>query len=99
MHDLKGYDLKFAGEAICCTNIPVVSARNAVKMVDGPSYEVALGQQDGLVSLVCGVARNKAFPCTMMMVEIIKCFESKGFCLQEMAALFGAQTVGFSHGS
>ncbi|KAL9273034.1 Peroxidase 65-like protein [Drosera capensis] len=81
---------------VSCTDILAVSARNLVKMVGGPFYEVPLGRKDGLVSLASRVAGNIAFP-NMTVTEIINQFQSKGFSVLEMVALVGAHTIGFSH--
>ncbi|GAB2280403.1 Peroxidase 65 [Dionaea muscipula] len=81
---------------VSCTDILAVSARNLIKMVGGPFYEVPLGRKDGLVSLASRVAGNIAFP-NMTMTEIIQQFQAKGFSVQEMVALVGAHTIGFSH--
>ncbi|GAB2297296.1 Peroxidase 65 [Dionaea muscipula] len=81
---------------VSCTDILAVSARNLVKMVGGPFYEVPLGRKDGLVSLASRVAGNIAFP-NMTMTEIINQFQAKGFSVQEMVTLVGAHTIGFSH--
>ncbi|GAB4839862.1 Peroxidase 65 [Ancistrocladus abbreviatus] len=81
---------------VSCTDILAVAARNLVKMVGGPYYEVLLGRKDGLVSQASHVAGNIALP-NMTITELIKQFEAKGFSVQEMVALVGAHTIGFSH--
>ncbi|KAH8479367.1 hypothetical protein H0E87_031652 [Populus deltoides] len=65
-------------------------------MVGGPYYHVRLGRKDGLVSNASLVQGNIAQP-TMPLSDIISLFYSKGFSVQEMVALVGAHTIGFSH--
>ncbi|KAK9707329.1 hypothetical protein RND81_07G189500 [Saponaria officinalis] len=81
---------------VSCTDILATSTRNLVKMTGGPFYEIKFGRKDGLVSQASRVPGNLALP-NMTMTQIIAQFESKGFTVQEMVALVGAHTIGFSH--
>ncbi|XP_074309813.1 peroxidase 6-like [Silene latifolia] len=81
---------------VSCTDILATSARNLVKMTGGPFYEMLLGRKDGLVSQASRVKGNLALP-NMTITEIIDQFKQKGFTIQEMVALVGAHTIGFSH--
>ncbi|KAK6931118.1 hem peroxidase [Dillenia turbinata] len=81
---------------VSCADILAVATRNLVTMVGGPHYEVQLGRKDGFISNVSQVEGNYPRP-TMSMSEIISIFASKGFSVQEMVALAGAHTIGFSH--
>ncbi|KAK9675704.1 hypothetical protein RND81_11G024900 [Saponaria officinalis] len=81
---------------VSCTDILATAARNLVKMTGGPFYEILLGRKDGLVSQASRVKGNLALP-NMTMTEIINQFKQKGFTIQEMVALVGAHTIGFSH--
>lgn len=81
---------------VSCTDILAVSARNLVMMTGGPHYEVLLGRKDGLVSQASRVLGNLALP-NMTLTKIIDMFKTKGFTVQEMVALVGAHTIGFSH--
>lgn len=81
---------------VSCADILAVATRDLVTMVGGPFYDVRLGRKDGLVSLAATVEGNLPRP-TMSMSEIIKLFSSRGFSIQEMVALSGAHTIGFSH--
>ncbi|KAI3452386.1 hypothetical protein Pfo_009051 [Paulownia fortunei] len=67
---------------VSCADILAVATRNLVVMMGGPYYTVKLG--------------NLPRP-TMPMNQIIQIFQSKGFSVQEMVALAGAHTIGFSH--
>ncbi|CAK7332775.1 unnamed protein product [Dovyalis caffra] len=81
---------------VSCADILATAARNLVIMVGGPYYHVRLGRKDGLVSNASRVEGNIATP-TMPLSDIISRFDSKGFSVQEMVALVGAHTIGFSH--
>uniref|UniRef100_A0A803MBU9 Peroxidase n=1 Tax=Chenopodium quinoa TaxID=63459 RepID=A0A803MBU9_CHEQI len=81
---------------VSCTDILATSARNLITMTGGPFYEIPLGRKDGLVSQASRVLGNLALP-NMTMTHIIDMFKIKGFTVQEMVALVGAHTIGFSH--
>ncbi|KAL2240487.1 peroxidase 31 [Sesamum indicum] len=81
---------------VSCADILAVATRNLVVMMGGPFYTVKLGRKDSLTSRASDVEGNLPRP-TMSMNQIIKIFESKGFSVQEMMALYGAHTIGFSH--
>lgn len=81
---------------VSCADILAVAARNLVTMVGGPYYDVKLGRKDALVSKASDVDGKIPLP-TMSMNQIIKMYKSKGFSVQEMVALSGAHTIGFSH--
>ncbi|KAF7802874.1 peroxidase 31 [Senna tora] len=65
-------------------------------MLGGPHYDVYLGRRDGRVSTASAVEGNLPRP-TMPMSQIIQIFASRGFSAEEMVALSGAHTIGFSH--
>ncbi|KAF8390350.1 hypothetical protein HHK36_024875 [Tetracentron sinense] len=81
---------------VSCADILALATRDLITMVGGPYYNVPLGRKDGLVSKSSNVQANVPRP-TMSIPEIISVFASKGFSVQEMVALSGAHTIGFSH--
>ncbi|KAI3939675.1 hypothetical protein MKW92_025520 [Papaver armeniacum] len=81
---------------VSCSDILALAARDLVIMVGGPYYNVRLGRKDGFVSQASRVPANLP-KSEMSMDEIIKLFHAKGFSVQEMVALTGAHTIGFSH--
>ncbi|KAG6383939.1 hypothetical protein SASPL_156271 [Salvia splendens] len=81
---------------VSCADILAVATRNLVVMTGGPFYPVKLGRRDALSSRAADVEGNLPRP-TMSMPQIIQIFQSKGFSIQEMVALTGAHTIGFSH--
>ncbi|KAK4263291.1 hypothetical protein QN277_028726 [Acacia crassicarpa] len=81
---------------VSCADIIAEAARDLVVFVGGPFYEVRLGRRDGLESKAKN-AEGKYPKPTMTLTQVISIFESKGFSVQEMVALAGAHTIGFSH--
>lgn len=81
---------------VSCADILAVATRNLVVQSGGPYYTVLLGRKDGLVSSAAHVEGNLPRP-TMPMAQIIEIFRSRNFSIQEMVALTGAHTIGFSH--
>lgn len=81
---------------VSCSDILTAATRDLVRMVGGPFYNVRFGRRDGLVSKSVSVEGTLPRP-TMSMSEIINLFESRKFTIQEMVALTGAHTIGFSH--
>ncbi|WCJ20907.1 Peroxidase superfamily protein [Euphorbia peplus] len=81
---------------VSCADILAVATRDLVTMVGGPYYNVLLGRKDYRVSKSAYVEGHLPRP-TMSMSEIFDIFSSKGFSVQEMVALSGAHTIGFSH--
>ena len=81
---------------VSCADILVVATRDLVTMVGGPYYKVPLGRRDGIVSRASRVEGNLPRP-TMSISQILSIFAARGFSVQEMVALSGAHTIGFSH--
>ncbi|KAH6756411.1 Peroxidase superfamily protein [Perilla frutescens var. hirtella] len=81
---------------VSCSDILAEATRDLVTMVGGPFYPVALGRRDSAESRASDVEGHIA-RANMSITQIIDIFMSKGFTVQEMVALTGAHTVGFSH--
>ncbi|KAL6188298.1 hypothetical protein ACLB2K_039691 [Fragaria x ananassa] len=81
---------------VSCADILTVAARDLVTMMGGPYYSVPLGRRDGKSSRAAAVNGTLLLP-TMTISQIIDVFGSRGFSVQEMVALTGAHTIGFSH--
>ncbi|KAL3631068.1 Peroxidase 65 [Castilleja foliolosa] len=81
---------------VSCADILAESTRDLISMVGGPYYPVLLGRKDSLESKAADVEGHIALP-NMTMTHIIETFSAKGFTVQEMVALTGAHTIGFSH--
>ncbi|MED6110927.1 Peroxidase 63 [Stylosanthes scabra] len=81
---------------VSCADILAVATRDLVTMAGGPYYHVYLGRRDSRVSKSSDIDGNLPKP-TMPMSQIIEIFEKRGFSIEEMVALTGAHTIGFSH--
>ncbi|KAF5187875.1 Peroxidase [Thalictrum thalictroides] len=81
---------------VSCSDILALATRDLVTMVGGPFYQVYLGRKDGFVSKASNV-EGKLPKSDMGMDDIINLFTAKRFSIQEMVALSGAHTIGFSH--
>ncbi|KAJ4711184.1 Peroxidase [Melia azedarach] len=81
---------------VSCADILAVATRNLIVMVGGPHYNVLLGRRDSIVSDASLAERNLPKP-NFPLSQIISMFNSKGLSPQEMVALVGAHTIGFSH--
>ncbi|KAG6633074.1 peroxidase 65-like [Carya illinoinensis] len=80
---------------VSCSDILAQATRNLINMIGGPYYNVRLGRKDGLVSLASRV--DGQIPrSNMSLNRMISVYATKGFTIQEMVALNGAHTVGFS---
>ncbi|XP_074573497.1 peroxidase 65-like [Curcuma longa] len=81
---------------VSCADILALATRNLVLMLGGPFYAVRLGRKDALASSAATVPGN--LPRTNMTVDqLIEVFAGKKMTVQDMVALSGAHTVGFSH--
>ncbi|XP_010528275.1 PREDICTED: peroxidase 63-like [Tarenaya hassleriana] len=81
---------------VSCSDILAVAVRDLVVTVGGPYYDVFLGRRDSRVSRSNLVADLLPLP-SMPIPKLIDLFGSRGFTIQEMVALSGAHTIGFSH--
>ncbi|ONI19418.1 hypothetical protein PRUPE_3G278900 [Prunus persica] len=81
---------------VSCADILAVATRDLVTMMGGPYYNVPLGRRDGRVSKASAVEGTLPRPA-MPVSQLIQVFGSRGFSVQEMVALSGAHTIGFTH--
>ncbi|XP_062114952.1 peroxidase 65-like [Humulus lupulus] len=81
---------------VSCSDILAQTTRDLIIMVGGPFYKVRLGRKDGMVSKA-SLVEGSIPRVNHTMDQMIKLFENKGFTVQEMVALTGAHTIGFSH--
>jgi peroxidase len=65
-------------------------------MVGGPFYTVRLGRKDSLTSTAASTIGHIPM-ANQTISDIIGVFEKNGFTVQELVALTGAHTIGFSH--
>lgn len=81
---------------VSCSDILALATRDLVTMLGGPFYPVLLGRKDALASKAYTVEGNLPRP-NMTLSHTISMFAARGFTVQDMVALDGAHTVGFSH--
>ncbi|XP_037454111.1 peroxidase 31-like [Triticum dicoccoides] len=81
---------------VSCADVLALASRVLVTMTGGPRYPVPLGRKDSLSS--SPTAPDVELPHSNFTVgRILELFLAKGFTVQEMVALSGAHTLGFSH--
>ncbi|KAL4379063.1 hypothetical protein GQ457_02G020020 [Hibiscus cannabinus] len=81
---------------VSCSDILAVAARDLIVMLGGPYYNVYLGRKDSRSSQASSIEGKLPKP-SMKMSEMMDVFAASGFSVQEMVALSGAHTIGFSH--
>ncbi|KAK7818586.1 peroxidase 55 isoform X1 [Quercus suber] len=81
---------------VSCADILAIAARDVVVLAGGPSFNVELGRRDGLISQASLVAGNLPEP-TFNLNQLKTIFAKNNLSQNDMIALSGAHTVGFSH--
>ncbi|ESQ32660.1 hypothetical protein EUTSA_v10004596mg [Eutrema salsugineum] len=81
---------------VSCSDIISVATRDLLVTVGGPYYSVFLGRRDSRTSKSSLVDDLLPVPSSPIS-KLIHQFESRGFSVQEMVALSGAHSIGFSH--
>ncbi|KAK9131960.1 hypothetical protein Scep_011488 [Stephania cephalantha] len=81
---------------VSCADVLAIAARDFVHLTGGPYYQVKKGRWDGKISKASRVGSN--IPRANSTIDqLLNLFASKGLSLQDMVALSGAHTIGFSH--
>ncbi|KAG6474562.1 peroxidase 31-like [Zingiber officinale] len=81
---------------VSCADVLALATRDLVVTLGGPFYTVRLGRKDALASTAAAVPGNLPSP-NMTMDQLIRVFAKNKMTVQDMVALSGAHTVGFSH--
>lgn len=94
-------DAKTKVEAECpgvvsCADILAIAAREAVVLAKGPSWAVATGRRDGLISSSSEVTSNLPSPLESVSVQKQK-FADKGLTTEDLVTLVGGHTIGQTH--
>ncbi|KAJ9561783.1 hypothetical protein OSB04_006943 [Centaurea solstitialis] len=80
---------------VSCADILALAARDAVVLSGGPSWEVPKGRKDGRTSKA---SESTQLPApTFNIAQLQQSFSQRGLSLEDLAALSGAHTLGFSH--
>ncbi|XP_031106520.1 peroxidase 27-like [Ipomoea triloba] len=81
---------------VSCADILAVVARDAVTMMNGPSWKVPLGRRDGRVSLASDANNNLPAPFSNFST-LQSSFAALGLNVKDLAVLSGGHTLGISH--
>ncbi|XP_013634993.1 PREDICTED: peroxidase 63 [Brassica oleracea var. oleracea] len=82
---------------VSCSDILAVAVRDLLVTVGGPYYEISLGRRDSRVSKSSLLLADSLPLPSSPISKLVEQFTSRGFSVQEMVALSGAHTIGFSH--
>ncbi|XP_020237376.1 peroxidase 64 [Cajanus cajan] len=91
---------KKAVEAVCpgivsCADILALAARDAVTLSGGPTWDVPKGRKDGRISKA---TETRQLPApTFNISQLQQSFSQRGLSLEDLVALSGGHTLGFSH--
>ena len=80
--------------AVSCADALALAARDAVELLGGRRYDVALGRRDGTRSDPWEVDLPAPFA---RLDDVLAYFAARGFSAEETVVLFGAHTVGGAH--
>lgn len=87
-------------EALCpgivsCADILALAARDAVVLSGGPTWNVPKGRKDGRTSRA---SETRQLPApTFNISQLQQSFSQRGLSLEDLVALSGGHTLGFSH--
>ncbi|KAK9948353.1 hypothetical protein M0R45_003934 [Rubus argutus] len=80
---------------VSCADILALAARDAVVQSGGPSWNVPKGRKDGRTSLA---TETRQLPApTFNISQLQQSFSQRGLSLNDLVALSGGHTLGFSH--
>ncbi|RDY06150.1 Peroxidase 10 [Mucuna pruriens] len=80
---------------VSCADILALAVREAIDLVGGPSWSVALGRRDATTT--SQAEANQQIPSPFEPLDnIIAKFASKGLNLRDVVALSGAHTIGYA---
>ncbi|RLM78620.1 hypothetical protein C2845_PM12G07880 [Panicum miliaceum] len=103
-NSVRGYDvidnIKAAVEASCpsvvsCADIVALAARDGTVLLGGPTWNVSLGRRDSTTASRDQANSDLPSPAAGLSA-LITAFANKGLSAQDMTALSGAHTIGFT---
>ncbi|KAL8466812.1 hypothetical protein ACS0TY_035755 [Phlomoides rotata] len=80
---------------VSCSDILALAARDVVALSGGPTWEVPKGRKDGSISKA-NDSLQLPFP-TFNISQLQKSFSQRGLSINDLVALSGGHTLGFSH--
>ncbi|PWA39629.1 heme peroxidase [Artemisia annua] len=80
---------------VSCADILALAARDAVVLSGGPSWDVPKGRKDGRTSKASETIQLPA--PTFNISQLQQNFSQRGLSLEDLVALSGGHTLGFSH--
>lgn len=80
---------------VSCADILALSARDAVVLSGGPTWDVPKGRKDGRTSMA---SETRQLPApTFNISQLQQSFSQRGLSMEDLVALSGGHTLGFSH--
>ncbi|XP_028783301.1 peroxidase 64-like isoform X1 [Neltuma alba] len=80
---------------VSCADILALAARDAVFLSGGPAWDVPKGRKDGRTSLA---SETRQLPApTFNISQLLQSFSQRGLSTEDLVALSGGHTLGFSH--
>ncbi|KAJ0967022.1 hypothetical protein J5N97_023939 [Dioscorea zingiberensis] len=91
---------KKAVESLCpgvvsCADILAIAARDVVVLSGGPTWEVPKGRKDGRISKASETIQLPS--PTFNLSQLQQSFSQRGLSIEDLVALSGGHTLGFSH--
>ncbi|OIV93564.1 hypothetical protein TanjilG_04796 [Lupinus angustifolius] len=80
---------------VSCADILAIAARDAVFLSGGPSWDVPKGRKDGRKSKASETIQLPA--PTFNISQLQKSFSQRGLSIEDLVALSGGHSLGFSH--
>ncbi|XP_073304762.1 peroxidase 1-like [Primulina huaijiensis] len=87
---------KACPRTVSCADILTLVARDAVKVIGGPSWPVPLGRKDGRNSTALDALINLPPPFANV-TQLIAAFDAKNLTVKDLVVLSGSHTIGISH--
>ncbi|KAM4095943.1 hypothetical protein ACJW30_08G069300 [Castanea mollissima] len=79
---------------VSCADILAIAARDSVKILGGPKWDVKLGRRDSKTASFSAANNGVIPPPSSTLSILITRFKAKGLSTKDMVALSGAHTIG-----
>ncbi|CAN4097084.1 unnamed protein product [Withania somnifera] len=81
---------------VSCSDILALAARDAVSLINGPTWPVPLGRRDGRVSILSEASKKLPTPFDNF-TTLKTTFAALGLNVKDLVVLSGGHTIGMSH--